>query len=140
MLSPTKIILCGESKQEMLKECISIESISEEKCNSVVCTSHHFLSVPEAVGDRYRFSNYVLDPNKFRFRKVVRVLGLVLLFIKKLREKTNKPEFSITTVYAEDLPGGIVKPAHEDRFLVTSGRDADSRYVWTTRLFQTFTM
>ena len=129
MLTPAEIILCGESKQEMLKECISIESISEEKCNSVVCTSHHFLSVPEAVGDRYRFSNYVLDPNKFRFRKVVRVLGLVLLFIKKLREKTNKPEFSITTVYAEDLPGGIVKPAHEDRFLVTSGRDADSRYV-----------
>ena len=85
--------------------------------------------VPEAVGDRYKFSNYVLDPNKFRFRKVVRVLGLVLLFIKKLRKKTNKPEFSITTCNAEDLPEGIVVPSQEDKFIVTTGSDADPRYV-----------
>ena len=128
MHSTSEIILCGESRQEMLKECIAVEKIHEKECHSAVCTTRVSL-VPEAVGDRYKFSNYVLDPNKFRFRKVVRVLGLVLLFIKKLRKKTNKPEFSITTCNAEDLPGGIVVPSQEDKFIVTTGSDADSRYV-----------
>ena len=32
------------------------------------------------IGERYKFSHYIVDPNKFRLKKVVRVLGLVLLF------------------------------------------------------------
>ena len=38
---------------------------------------------------RYQYSNYLIDPNKFRFRKVVRVMTLVRLFIKKLKKRVN---------------------------------------------------
>lgn len=37
--------------------------------------------VVDRIGERYRFSDYILDPNKFRFRKVVRILALVYCFI-----------------------------------------------------------
>ena len=39
-------------------------------------------SVPAQVKDRYEFSQYVLDPNRFRLLKIVRMLSLVYLFIK----------------------------------------------------------
>ena len=58
MLSPSEIILCGDSKQEMLRECIEAECIKEKVCHSAICTSRLSL-VPEAVGDRYKFSNYL---------------------------------------------------------------------------------
>ena len=35
------------------------------------------------VKDRYKFSNYLIDPNRYRFRKVIRVMAFVLMFIKK---------------------------------------------------------
>ena len=36
---------------------------------------------------RYQYSNYVIDPNRYRFRKVVRIVGLVYLFVKKPQEE-----------------------------------------------------
>ena len=126
MQSPSEIILCGDNHQEMLKECIEAESITGKGCHSIICTSR-FSLVPEAVGDRYRFSNYLLDPNKFRFRKVIRVLGLVLLFIKKLRKSTGKPELLATISNAEHLPEGIIVST-EDKYLVTTGTGSDIRY------------
>ena len=43
--------------------------------------------VPSEVGERYKFSNYLINPNKYRFRKVVRILAFVHLFLKKLVSK-----------------------------------------------------
>ena len=40
--------------------------------------------VPNEVGERYKFSNYIIDPNKFRFQTIVRILGLGFLFIQKM--------------------------------------------------------
>ena len=39
---------------------------------------------------RYEFSNYVIDPLKWRFRKVVRVLALVFLFIGNLKDRVAR--------------------------------------------------
>ena len=66
---------------------------------------------------------YHNNPNKFRFRKVVCVLGLVFLFIKNLREKTNKPAFSFTSFGESDLPSSIVAPSQENKYLVTTVTD-----------------
>ena len=43
--------------------------------------------VDEQVKLRYQLSNYIIDPNRFRFRKVVRILALVLTFVKKIAKK-----------------------------------------------------
>ena len=37
----------------------------------------------EQIELRYRFSSYLLDPNRHRFRKTVRILALVMMFIGK---------------------------------------------------------
>ena len=40
-------------------------------------------------GDRYKFSHYIIDPNRFRFRKVIRIVALIFLFVNNLKEKLN---------------------------------------------------
>ena len=40
--------------------------------------------------ERYEFLSYIIDPNKFRFRKVVRVLSLVMLFVRNFVKKWSK--------------------------------------------------
>ena len=40
--------------------------------------------VPSELKNRYKFSKYLLNPNRFRFRTVVRILGLVFFFIQKI--------------------------------------------------------
>ena len=37
----------------------------------------------------YKFSKYVVDPNKVRFRKKVRIFPFVLVFIKRLQIKST---------------------------------------------------
>ena len=46
--------------------------------------------VPREVGDRYLFSNYLIDPNKFRFKTVQRILALVFIFLEKINNKRNE--------------------------------------------------
>ena len=43
--------------------------------------------IPSSVLECYKFSKYVVDPNKARFKKVARIFGFVLRFIKKLQKK-----------------------------------------------------
>ena len=39
--------------------------------------------------ERYTFSQYILDPNKFRFRKVVRILAIVKKFIRNSKSRMS---------------------------------------------------
>ena len=39
---------------------------------------------------RYVFSDYLLDPNKFRFRKVIRVFAIALTFIWKISKVVSR--------------------------------------------------
>ena len=43
----------------------------------------HKENVDEKIRFRYKLSGCLIDPNRFRFRKVVRILALVLTFIRK---------------------------------------------------------
>ena len=46
------------------------------------------ITIPDEVLERYTFSNYILDPNKHRFRTTVRIIAIVQKFIKACRTKT----------------------------------------------------
>ena len=81
----SEINLSNENKREAQKEQIIVENLD----SSVTCLSY-FPVVPSIVKDRYKFSKYVVDPNKFRFRKVVRILAWVILFIKSCYRKVGK--------------------------------------------------
>ena len=49
--------------------------------------------------DIYQFSKYIIDPNRHRFKTVVRILALVYRFIAKLKEKLqNKAKGDIDNI------------------------------------------
>ena len=72
---------------------------------------------------RYEHSKYLIDPNKFRFRKVVRVLSLVLMFIKKI--SGNVTHILQNKIFTHKGPNDFpdVLKSVSDKFLVTSQRD-----------------
>ena len=74
---------------------------------------------------RYKYSNYLLDPNKFRFRKVVRVFSLVLSFIKKLFK--NSPRVQKMKIFNHEFPGKFPKVLESDgdKFIVVTGCQRD---------------
>ena len=45
--------------------------------------------VNDKTEQRYKFSNYFIDPNKYEFSKVVRILALVLKYIRCTKENVN---------------------------------------------------
>ena len=58
--------------------------------------------IPSEVLKCYKFSKYVVDPNKARFKKVVRIFAFVLRFIKKLQRKSKigQPSIAQKTSYS----------------------------------------
>ena len=68
------------------------------------------------IGERYKFSHYIVDPNKFRLKKVVRILGLVLLFIRNVQLRINKNS-NVLIVSESKLPTQL--KFFNDKYLVT---------------------
>ena len=73
--------------------CLSVKEKGDAGKEKVEVDLHDcFVSryVPQEVGDRYAYSDYLIDPNKFRFRTVLRILALVFIFLEKINDKRNK--------------------------------------------------
>ena len=62
-----------------------IDGVPAGHCTHV--TTHNYKTC-------YEFSNYIIDPPKFRFRRAVRFLGLVYFFISKCRSSKAKSAVS----------------------------------------------
>lgn len=83
----------------------------KEKNLEIVESSFFQNRVPIEVKDRYLFSQYLVDPNKFRFRNVVRIMALVIKFIRKLKEQ-SKPQINknkIAPTYETFSDGDLAK-------------------------------
>ena len=72
----------------------------------------------ERVGKIYKFSKYIIDPNKFHFKKVVRILSLVFLFIRNIRR--NLGVTMPTQIMSSKLPA--LFSICDDKVLVTEGK------------------
>ena len=73
--------------------CLSAQDKADATREKIEADVHECFAtryVPQEVGDRYAFSRYLIDPNKFRFRTVVRILALVFAFLSKLNDRRNK--------------------------------------------------
>ena len=57
--------------------------------------------IPSEVLECYKFSKYVVDPNKARLKKMGRIFAFVLRFIKKLQKKSKicQPSIAQKTSY-----------------------------------------
>ena len=69
-----EIVLSGKEKNDANKEKV----VTDFTFNSMQCLTTKY--VPNEIGARYKLSNYLVNPNKFRFRTVLKILSLVFLF------------------------------------------------------------
>ena len=78
-------------------------------------------SFDEQIKLRYMFSNFLINPNKFRFRKVIRVFALVLKFVWKISKVIPKVLENI--IFKHVPPGGLadILKFSSDRYIVTTG-------------------
>ena len=91
-------------------EDCAVESISSHLCRKMDSKKLH---------ERYEFLNFIIDPNRFRFRKVVRLLALVTLYISKLWQKTRKLNDKDIPTECSEIQ--IAEMDNGERYLVTSG-------------------
>ena len=78
----------------------------------------------EKLGKMYKYSNYIVDPNRYRFRKALRIQALVLKFIKKLKARVQRKGEGISTPSGSGdyhLPA-LLNLCH-DKYLITEGSD-----------------
>ena len=82
-----QIVLSKKERSDVDKEKVLVDPGDDARC---------FLSryVPKDVGKRFKFSQYLVNPVRFRFRTALRIVALVFLFLqkvsRKLRERTHR--------------------------------------------------
>jgi len=87
----SEIILTNSDLQQVTNESQILKSIDLKGTSNMNCNANFNSDngVPDEVRTRYTFSNYLIDPNKFRFKTVVRILATVIKYINLLRRSTN---------------------------------------------------
>ena len=82
----------------------------------------------EQIQMRYQSSDYLIDPNKYRFRKVLRIVSLALCFIHKISSKVQR--IRQNKVFQHEYPGKLAEHLmpQNDRYLLTTNRLVDIDY------------
>ena len=112
-------------KEEYLKGNLSDLVWSEILDRKIKTVSNHAKKISMELENRYEFSNYLIDSNKFRFRKVVRILALIMLFIKSLKKKIQIKKgkcIKNSNIETHDRNKNIPKEFLNEKYLVTVGK------------------
>ena len=81
--SAKEVILINEEMQEVKKE-----SLLDER--EIVHLNRTSKKVPVDVMERYHYSSYLIDPNHRNFQMVVRIMAIVIKFVKILKQRVKK--------------------------------------------------
>ena len=82
---------------EIKSVCITASEKSNEVISSNNTKPATFLTqYQDSVLARYTYSRYIIDPNKFRFEKVLRILALVKQFICKCQKHVNTTQKNLS--------------------------------------------
>ena len=103
-------------ESELLKADVTDNEWIHEQLSRSYATCYAVLSktMQDKITERYAFSSYIMDPLRFRFRKVVRIVALVFLFITNLKLRVGKDIGKVEN----DLPEQF--KFINDKFIVTS--------------------
>ena len=113
------------SKDEMTsfkQECLGTDLTDPEWVTKQLSENYYSSigdRVLEKVGKRYQHSKYIVDPNKYRFKKVVRIVALVLQFLRNIKRKRGTEKPFVLVGYNLPALFGICN----DRYLVTNGKN-----------------
>ena len=107
-------------------------------------------SIPKEVVQRYEFSRYIIDPMKYDFMKVVRIMAFVLKFInctrsnEKRRSSSTLSKFKSPSLTSEDMEKAKnyffkkatleVKHFNKERFYSKFSKEKDDILFYTGRI------
>ena len=119
----SEVILSNEAANDANRESIIVDlpDSSDEGEGSIEgsrCLSCNV--VPDEVRARYEYSQYLIDPNRFRFRTVIRILRSVFLFVIKLRSKLIKKDVRTNNDFIVIFD---VFQYQGDKYILTTGKD-----------------
>ena len=86
--SASELVLSSKERADADHERVNEGNFDFKPLKKEVCLTARY--VPKEVGERLKYSKYLVNPNKYRFRKVVRIVGIIILFIQKVVQKVNK--------------------------------------------------
>ena len=124
--SAEEIKLSSDEQSDFRKEFLS-NDVTDPEWVQKQLSENYYCGLPEGtlekVGKMYKFSGYIIDPNKFHFKKVVRILSLVLLFIRNIKHHiAQKKGVQIPNPQVcNKLPS--LFSICDDKILVTEGND-----------------
>ena len=73
-------------------------------------TEIHNVSARDHLLERYRFSEYIIDPNRHHFHSTIRILALVYKYVRILHERATSHATPITTVNTINVTANIFIP------------------------------
>ena len=81
-------------------------------------------SASEKLKKMYSYSSYIVDPNRYRFRKVVRIVAMVLKFIRNIRQKIcQRKGTNVHLPRNDDYHLPALLNFCNDKYLITEGTD-----------------
>ena len=116
-----ELVLEAAELSDIRKECIVFDTAEDDSFVRCLSVSHFTHVLKNNYSKRYEFSNYVIDPLKFRFRKVIRTLALVYLFIKKIKAKRMERSGIQTPHPIVAMCHPIPKTYQGDNYILTTG-------------------
>ena len=114
--------------QETVLSPTELDELNKERICPKVEFHAHWAAVSKPnitseLGKRYQFSNYLIDPNRFRLKKVLRVLALVFMFIQRISKKRSERVTSLLKARTPVQDLGFLSCVGE-QYLVTLGTDS----------------
>ena len=104
-----------------------LTELNKERISPKIEFQVHWASMSKPSPDseiekRYEFSDYVLDPNKFRFKTSLRIVALVVMFVQNLMKARHKRDISLLNTQSRVLNSSSFSCGGE-QYLVTVGKD-----------------
>ena len=116
-----EIKLCTSEKSIYNEEILKNDYTDLSFSNQDTCNFAKSKNMSKHLEERYKFCNYLIDPNRFRLKKVINVLALVFLYISNLRFIVKQK--NLATASISEIP--VVSSQNEkktEKYLVTEGR------------------
>ena len=108
-------------KNELLKSDVMDSEWIHRQLSDTYSSSHSVFTkyAQDKIRERYDLSSYLVDPMRFRFKKVVRIVALVILFVSKLKSRVfHQQNKGVNEIQEGDLPAQF--KFVNDKFLVTN--------------------
>ena len=116
--------LCVSNFHSVMQGCNSICSNEDMHINMCLATTPVTKDMISTLQNRYKFMKYIIDPNKYTFAKVVRIVSVVMKFVRKMLFVINRNfHYSGKTMPSSDSPNTADK-----RFLSETVVDPDLEF------------